>query len=114
MKRFTHANKTNEERKFNKALSHDRTIVENAFGYLKMRFRELFRGSESNPENLKYSTLAAVAIHNILMDREGEPAQGPDRNGLNLLARQATRDDNPAASRVRSAIMPLCQRNRMF
>lgn len=109
MKRFTNANKTASQRKFNKALSHDRTIVENAFGYLKLRFRELFRGSECNPINVKYSSLAAVTIHNILFDREGEPTQGPDVNGLDLLERGATRDNNPAASRVRDALVPLCQ-----
>ena len=44
MKRFTNANRTPEQRTFNRKLSSSRVVIENAFGYLKMRFRELFRG----------------------------------------------------------------------
>lgn len=109
MKRFSASNKTQEQRRYNKKLSGSRILVENAFGSLKMRFRELFRGSESSAENLKYSTLAAVTLHNILLDYEGEPNLSADAQGVTLLERQGTTDNNAAASQVRNALVPLCQ-----
>lgn len=110
MKRFSHANRTPEQRAFNKRHASSRVVIENAFGSLKMRFREVFRGSESSPENLKFAALAAVTIHNLMLDRN-EPMMldNPDRPGYGIdwLEVQAGREENPMAARVRDAILPL-------
>lgn len=112
MKSYSQANRTPEQRAFNKCHASSRVIVENCFGMLKMRFRELFRGSESNPENLKYGSLAAVTLHNIMIDRR-EPmmVENPDRpgDGIQWLEAQNPADVHPMAARVRDLILPLTQ-----
>lgn len=107
MKRFSQANRNREQRTFNRKLASDRVIVENTFGWLKMRFRELFRGSESQPENLKYASLAAVTLHNILHAREGAQLDVPDQDDLVFLEDQVMPENHQLAAQVRNVILPL-------
>ena len=111
MKRYTQANATPDQKKFNKRHSSSRVVVENAFGWLKMRFRELFRGTESSPENLKFAALAAVTLHNIMID-QNEPMmlENPDNPGQEIvwLQRAEFADEGRGhAATVRDLILPL-------
>lgn len=110
MKRFSHTNLTLAEKKFNKLHSRSRIVVENAFGLLKMKFRELFRHSERQPENVKYSALACLVLHNLTINLP--PPATPVQNiepPIRLNHAVSVRDLNATASRVRDAIVPLCQ-----
>ena len=110
MKRYSQAVLTPEQRIFNRKHGNSRVIVEDAFGLLKGRFRVLTRKCESKPENLKYKCLAAVILHNILLER-GEIADrdtGVEPCDVDLIRRHM-RQDNAAASRVRDLLLPLVQ-----
>lgn len=110
MKRFSQARTTPEQQRFNKRHASSRVIIENTFGMLKMRFRELFRGSESQPNNLKYGALAAVTIHNIML-AQGERVfvDNPEREaeGLTFLEPQLVPQNHNLAIAVRDSILPL-------
>lgn len=112
MKRFSQARRTPEQRRFNNKHAQGRVVVEQTFGMLKMRFRELFRGSESQPANLKYAALAAITIHNI-MAVQGEPifVDNPDREaeGIIFLEEQQMPNNHHLAIQVRDALLPLMQ-----
>lgn len=110
MKRFSQAVLTQDQKKFNKAHSNSRVVVENAFGILKGRFRLLTKSCESHPENLKYMTLACVVIHNYLHDHDEHDVnvnQVP-ANDIGFIRQQQNRD-NAAAASVRDVLLPLLQ-----
>ena len=111
MKRFSQANLTQEQKRYNKKHSHARAIVENAFGILKGRFRTLGKTCESSPENLRYKCLASVVLHNALVEREDYYVQINDEPvaRLEMLQRQLPAADNAAAGRVRDLLVPLVQ-----
>lgn len=74
-----------------------------------MRFREIFRGSESQPDNLKYGALAAVILHNIMLSMEGAPIDNLEReeDDIVLLEHNVIRENHELAGQVREAILPL-------
>lgn len=113
MKRYSQQNLTPNQKVYNKRHSSSRVIVENAFGWLKQRFRELHRGSESSPENLKMAALASVTLHNIMIEqREPMFLDNPDRPaaGIEWLQQLPLNNQQNAgghASTVRDVILPL-------
>lgn len=110
MKRFTQASLSLAQRKFNKLHAQSRIVVENAFGILKMKYRELFRTSERAPENVKYSVLASIVLHNLTIDIP--PPQTPGQEislPVPLNHPHGSRDSNQEAIRVRDAILPFTQ-----
>lgn len=59
---------TEQQRLFNKKLSSKRVVIENAFGFLKSRFRRL-NGFENLSLNLcSQLILASCVLHNIVID----------------------------------------------
>ena len=71
-----------------------------------MRFRELFRGSESAPQNLKYAALASVALHNILTEHQ-IIVQDEEPDKVVMLQELAVPENHAAASIVRETVMNL-------
>lgn len=57
-----------EERKFNMKLSAMRSVVERAFGMLKLRWRLVYKKVEQNTRTLKKTVIAACILHNICID----------------------------------------------
>jgi len=106
LKRYSHANLSAAQKKFNRVHSQSRVVVENAFGRLKMKFRELFRSSERNPENVKYSVLACLVLHNITLDilPSSEPFEPP--TPLYLPRHRKT---NALVTRIWDCILPIEQ-----
>jgi len=60
---------------FNRKLSKGRVVVENAFGIMKMSFRELNRKSELDVSFLSDVVTACAILHNILLNQSGEEVQ---------------------------------------
>ena len=57
-----------EERKFNIKLSAMRSVVERAFGMLKLRWRLVYKKVEQKTRTLKKTVIAACILHNICVD----------------------------------------------
>jgi hypothetical protein len=60
-----HPNMTTRQRHFNYRLSRARMVVENAFGYLKGRWRCLLKRNDCRVENVITITSACVVLHNM-------------------------------------------------
>jgi len=107
LKRYSQANLSAAQRRFNYVHSQSRIVVENAFGHLKMKFRKLVRFSERNPDNAKYSVLACLVLHNLTLDippMTSEPFEPPTPLYLSR-----HRETNALATRMRDCILPLYQ-----
>ena len=57
-----------EESKFNIKLSAMRSVVEKAFGMLKLRWRLVYKKVEQKTRTLKKTVIAACILHNICID----------------------------------------------
>ena len=57
---------------YNKRLSRARKSVECSFGILVARFNAMRGGFLMEPENANYAALACCALHNLLIDLQGE------------------------------------------
>lgn len=87
------------DKAFNTKLSSTRVLIENAFGELKGRFRQLQRLDLTTVDNMTKFILACCVLHNICVDNGDSP------DGLVQdvhLSSQGTNDQNPTAARVRS------------
>ena len=58
-------NITPAERKFNKKLSSARVTVERGFGILKARWRCLLKRLDAQVENVSFTVVACIVMHNI-------------------------------------------------
>jgi len=66
LKPYTHSASLSEnEKTFNYRLSRARTVVENAFGRLKARWRRLTKRNDMNIENVPHVVAACCILHNI-------------------------------------------------
>ena len=71
LKPFTrHRNLTAEEKHFNRTVSSARSMVERAFGLLKMRWRCLYKTLEADVEHVATIIIACCVLHNICQERE--------------------------------------------
>uniref|UniRef100_A0A0K8WAV4 DDE Tnp4 domain-containing protein n=1 Tax=Bactrocera latifrons TaxID=174628 RepID=A0A0K8WAV4_BACLA len=62
-------NQPESEKIFNRRISSCRRVVENAFGHLKARFRQIGRGLEVNLKNVNLVIKSCCIIHNICNNR---------------------------------------------
>lgn len=79
-----HGNLTREQKRFNKAHSSCRVVIERAFGLLKCRFRRLLRFEFRDFEVLVNSILAACVLHNICFKTQEECDFPNENNMVNL------------------------------
>lgn len=59
---------TPQQAKFNRKLSGMHSVVERAFGMLKMRWRLLYQKAEQKLKSPKTTVVAACVLHNIYME----------------------------------------------
>lgn len=87
------------DKAFNAKLSSTRVLIENAFGELKGRFRQLQRVDLTTVDNMTKFILACCVLHNICIDN-GDSPDGlvPDMH----VNSQGANDPNPSAARVYS------------
>lgn len=60
---------TEQQRQYNTALSQTRILIENAFGILKMRFRQLYYGVHMHdPAKIATFIICCCVLHNLCID----------------------------------------------
>ena len=64
--------------RFNKVASSTRILVEQAIGNLKLKFPILLDHLRLHPENASRVMMVAVALHNLLLDLDGELYEDPE------------------------------------
>nr|XP_037290847.1 protein ANTAGONIST OF LIKE HETEROCHROMATIN PROTEIN 1-like [Rhipicephalus microplus] len=87
------------DKAFNAKLSSTRVLIENAFGELKGRFRQLQRADLTTVDNMTKFTLACCVLHNICIDNGDSPDGLVPGMHLNT---QSANDPNPSGARVHS------------
>ncbi|KAK9688108.1 DDE superfamily endonuclease [Popillia japonica] len=63
-----YGNTNNEKENFNKKLAGTRVLIENAFGLLKFRFRQIMRVVFHEVDKLSKFVIACCVLHNICID----------------------------------------------
>ena len=86
-KPYGHTILTPKQRYFNYRLSRARMVAEEFYGQLKGRWRILLRKCKSSKEEVRASTLACMALHNICIER-GETISTKLNLTVDLIANQ--------------------------
>ena len=73
MKPYGNAVVTPKQRYFNYRLSRARMATAGCYGQMKGRWQFTLRKNESSKEEVKTTTLACMVLHNICIDRGGDP-----------------------------------------
>lgn len=87
------------DKAFSTKLSSTRVLIENAFGELKGRFRQLQRLDLTTVDNMTKFILACCVLHNICIDNGDLPDSLVQDTRLSA---QANNDQNPTAAAVGS------------
>ncbi|KAH7940245.1 hypothetical protein HPB52_022565 [Rhipicephalus sanguineus] len=93
-----HGHMTAEEKRFNYRLSRTRVRIENAFGVLKSRFRQLLYLEFHTPERSTKFMLACCVLHNIcIMNGEQDL---DDESGTDDSSDEETTQDSTVTTRL--------------
>ena len=128
LKPYTNAVLTEKQRYFNYRLSRARMVTEGAYGQLKGRWRVLLRKNESEPSQVKTTTLACMVLHNICiekgdticskLDTTSDPLTNANRDSrtvrdvLEMTCCRKLPDSNSQATKIRSTLADMFWRER--
>lgn len=91
-----------QQRYFNKRLCGARVVTENAYGMLKGRWRILFKQTECRLFNLRYITMACIALHNLCISVSDpcKPRWKLKVKDLGLMKKHLIRNENTKESNL--------------
>jgi len=128
LKPYTNAILTEKQRYFNYRLSRARMVTEGAYGQLKGRWRVLLRKNESEPFQVKTTTLACMVLHNISIEKGDTICSKLDltrdprsnekrdcqaiRDALEMTACSKVSDSNAQATQIRNTLVDMFWRER--
>ena len=128
LKPYTNAVLTEKQRYFNYRLSRARMVTEGAYGKLKGRWRVLLRKNESEPSQVKTTTLACMVLHNICIEKgdticskldiTSDPLTNAKRDSrtlrdvLEMTCCRKLPDSNSQATQIRSTLTDMFWRER--
>ena len=120
LKPYTNAILTEKQRYFNYRLSRARMVTEGAYGQLKGRWSVLLRKNESEPFQVKTTTLACMVLHNVCIEkgdticsklnltRDPRSNEKRDcqaiRDALEMTACSKVSDSNAQATQIRNTL----------
>ena len=128
LKPYTNAILTEKQTYFNYRLSRARMVTEGAYGQVKGRWRVLLRKNESEPFQVKKTTLACMVLHNICnekgdaicskLDLTRDPRSNEKRDcqairdALEMTACSKVSDSNAQATQIRNTLADMFWRER--